>query len=68
MRSQLIHDTHIEAYKIVKDKQNFKEFMLSSKMLDKVNEVKNSYQDEKGLFDAMSRSICPEIFGMKEVK
>ena len=29
MHKGLIHDTHIEAYKITKDKQNFREFMLS---------------------------------------
>lgn len=29
MRNALIHDTHIEAYKITKDRQNFKEYMLS---------------------------------------
>ena len=68
MRNALIHDTHIEAYKITKDRQNFKEYMLSHKMMDKVNEVKDSYENEAELFNAMARSICPEIFGMKEVK
>jgi DNA replication licensing factor MCM7 len=33
MRAGLQHDTHIEAYKITKDKVNFKEFMLSDDML-----------------------------------
>ena len=68
MRNRLVHDTHIEAYKITKDRQNFKEYMLSQKMMDKVDEVRNSFENEQDLFKAMSRSICPEIFGMTEVK
>lgn len=42
MHKGLIHDTHIEAYKIVKDKQNFREYMLSEQMMEKVMEIKNS--------------------------
>ena len=41
MKQGLIHDTHIEAYKITKDKQNFREYMLSDDMMGKVREVKD---------------------------
>jgi len=34
LRAGLAHQTHIEACKIVKDKQNFKEHMLSQEMLE----------------------------------
>jgi DNA replicative helicase MCM subunit Mcm2 (Cdc46/Mcm family) len=37
MRNALIHDTHIEAYKITKDRQNFREYMLGNKMMDQVD-------------------------------
>ena len=64
----LTHDTHIEAYKIVKDKQNFREFMLSDEMMGKVNEIKNETSNEQELFHRLSQSICPEIYGMEEIK
>jgi DNA replication licensing factor MCM7 len=64
----LTHDTHIEAYKISKDKQNFKEYMLSQEMLDRVEEIRNSSESQEQLFQRISSSICPEIFGMDEVK
>jgi hypothetical protein len=34
--ANLIHDTFIDAFKIVKDKQNFKSYMLSEQMLEQV--------------------------------
>ena len=59
-----MHDTHIEAYKIQKDRQNYREFMLSDDMMGKVNELKMETRDENELFERLSSSICPEIFGM----
>jgi DNA replicative helicase MCM subunit Mcm2 (Cdc46/Mcm family) len=59
--------TYIDAFHIEKDKINFREFMLSEDMLEKVNDIKRSMSEEE-LFLKMSRSICPEIFGMEEVK
>lgn len=68
LRAGLAHDTHVEAYQIVKDKENFRDYMLSSKMMERVMEIKDSIRDECELFQRMSASICPEIFGMEEVK
>jgi len=68
MAAGLTHDTHIEAYHIVKDKVNFREYMLSEKMMARVEEVRNSTEDETELFAKFAKSICPEIFGMVEVK
>ena len=64
----LTHDTHIEAFKIVRDKENFKEHMLSDGMMDRVNELKNSMEDESAFFRRVALSICPEIFGMEDIK
>ena len=64
----LFHETHIEACRIVKDKQNFKEFYLSDEIMKDVNEVKESISDDVERFEKMASSICPEIFGMTEVK
>lgn len=68
MAAGLTHDTHIEAYQIIKDKINFREFMLSNKMMEKVDELRDSKTDELELFQRFAKSICPEIFGMEEVK
>lgn len=68
MKAGLMQDTHIEAYKITKDKQNFKEYMLSDEMLERVKDMKENAESEEALFLNMATSICPEIFGMEEVK
>ena len=51
MAKGLTHDTHIEAYKITKDKQNFREYMLSETMMEKVMEIKNSAETPEQLFE-----------------
>lgn len=66
-RSQLQHSTYIEIYQIKKEKTNFKEFMLSTEMLDRVKTMKAQMSEDE-LFRRMADSICPEIFGMEEVK
>lgn len=50
MAKGLVHDTHIEAYKITKDKQNFREYMLSESQMEKVMEVRNSAESQEQLF------------------
>jgi DNA replication licensing factor MCM7 len=64
----LIHDTYIDAFKIAKDKLNFKSYMLSDQMMEKVRAVRQTESSEHDLFVKMANSICPEIFGMEEVK
>lgn len=68
MKAGLSHDTFIEAFKITKDKQNFKETMLTEEMVEKIFDVKNSCESEYHLYTRMAHSICPEIFSMDEVK
>lgn len=41
--------------------------MFSDEMMERVNYIKKSMSEEE-LFTRMSQSICPEIFGMEEVK
>ena len=67
-RSPLFHETHIEACRIIKDKQNYREYMLSDNMMKKVFEIKNQSETEQALFKRLSQSICPEIYGMEEIK
>ena len=47
MHKGLTHDTHIEAYKIIKDKQNFREYMLSEQMMEKVMGIKNEAESQE---------------------
>ena len=37
MRAGLTHDTYVEAYRIVKDKQNFRDTMLSDEIMNRVH-------------------------------
>lgn len=66
-RDRMFHQPFIEAFEIEKDKINFREFMLSEEMMRKVDETKCSMNEEE-LFKKMAHSICPEIFGMEQVK
>lgn len=68
MRAGLSHDTFLEAYQIRKDKQNFRETMLTEDMVEKIFDIKNSCESEYLLYTKMASSICPEIFSMEEVK
>ena len=66
-RDRMFHQAFIDAFDIEKDKINFREFMLSEEMIRKVDETKHSMAEEE-LFKKMAQSICPEIFGMEQVK
>jgi len=46
----LAHETHLEAFKIVKDKECYSEFLLSDDMMGRVNDVKSQCADESHLF------------------
>lgn len=50
MNKGLHHDTHIEAFKIIKDKQNFRDYMLSDEMMQKVKEIRDQCENEAELF------------------
>lgn len=42
--------------------------MLSDERMGKVREVISREEDENALFHRVATSICPEIFGMEEIK
>lgn len=68
MRSGLAHDTYLDCYQVNKDKQNFRESFLSEENLEKVQDIINSSSGEYNLYTRLASSICPEIYGMEEVK
>ena len=41
--------------------------MLSPQMMEKVDSLRQNLSEEE-LFNKISHSICPEIFGMEQVK
>lgn len=64
----LTHDTFLEAFMISKDKQNYRESFLTEDTLTKMDDLKDSSAGEMQLYTRLASSICPEIFGMDEVK
>lgn len=69
MRAGLLtHDTYLEAFQISKDKQNYKDSFLTDDALEKVQDLKNVCQSDVELYERLSSSICPEIFGHEDVK
>jgi len=52
----------------LKDKKNFRETYLTEERMDKVNDIRLSSENDNHLFTRLAASICPEIFGMEEVK
>jgi len=58
----------LEAFKIVKAKENFRETYLSPEIMEKVEDVRGMCATDMDILVRLSKSICPEIFGMEEVK
>ena len=67
-RAGLYQDTFLDAFQIAKDKQNFKETYLSQEKLERISDIRATCASDEELFQRLSCSICPEIFGMEEVK
>lgn len=67
-RGGLSQDTFIEAFEIVKDKQNFKETLLNAERMERVMDIRGTCESDNQLFKRLSESICPEIYQMEEVK
>lgn len=52
----------------MKDKQNFKETYISEQLMERVHDIRSTCETDSHLFARLAKSICPEIFGMVEVK
>ena len=62
-KSKLIHDTYIEAYKIEKEKKNYKDTKINPEMINTLKKEKTNT-----LYLNLAKSIAPEIFGMEDIK
>lgn len=68
MRAGLVHDTFIEAYKITKDKQNYRDSFINDDTISRMQDVRGQCENDHQLYTRLANSICPEIFSMEEVK
>ena len=66
-RGSLRHRTYVDCFEVEKHKQNFRNLNLSEEMETTVSDLRASMSEEE-LFRRMADSICPEIFGMEEIK
>jgi DNA replication licensing factor MCM7 len=64
-KSRLIHDTYIEAFKIVKQKLSYKDTEISEEMIDAIEAQKKKNQD---IYSTLAKSLSPEIYGKDDVK
>lgn len=64
-RSRLIHDTYIEAFKILKHKSSYKDTSMNEEMFVQIEAQKEKTPD---LYSALSKSIAPEIYGLDDIK
>jgi len=64
-KSKLIHDTYIEAFKIEKEKKNYKETKINP---DMINTLKKNEKNNNTFYLNLAKSIAPEIYGMEDIK
>ena len=62
---KLLQDSHIECFKIIKEKLSYKDTSISEHFLEKIEKQKIKTPD---LYSALTKSIAPEIYGMEEIK
>jgi DNA replicative helicase MCM subunit Mcm2 (Cdc46/Mcm family) len=60
----LTQDTYLEAFQILKDKVSHSDALLSDSLMDKVMDIRHTSESDHHLLERISKSICPEIFGM----
>ena len=65
MRAGLIHDTYIEVYNIFKEKKTHEAANINEHILE---EIKEEVNKGGNMYEKVSKSIAPEIFGHLNVK
>lgn len=63
-RESLIHETVIEALKIDVEKKKFNEYTIDPQLISEMKELAGV----EGNIDRLAQSICPEVWGMEDVK
>jgi len=65
MRAGLIHDTYIEVYWIFKEKKTHEASSIAENI---INEIRWEVSEGGNMYEKVSKSIAPEIFGHLNVK
>ena len=63
-REGLIHETVIEALEIEVEKKKFSDYEINAELAQEMKLVAGT----EGNFDKLARSVCPEVWGMEDVK
>lgn len=63
-REGLIHETVIEALEIEVEKKKFSDYEFNAELAQEMKLVAGT----EGNFDKLARSVCPEVWGMEDVK
>ena len=66
-QNDLAFECHLEALKIIREKKKYVEMTLTEEQRESVDRVRRAIGDDD-IFNQMSDSIAPEIYGMNLVK
>ena len=64
----LTQDTYLEAFKIHRDKVGLTNNILSEERMEQIQDIRGTCESDTHLLERLANSICPEIYGMTEVK
>ncbi|KAJ7542087.1 hypothetical protein O6H91_10G089200 [Diphasiastrum complanatum] len=64
MRAGLVADTYLEAMSIVHSKKRYEEYVLTDEEQERIEQL----ADDGDIYNKLSLSIAPEIFGHEDVK
>ncbi|RKP17998.1 MCM-domain-containing protein [Rozella allomycis CSF55] len=64
IRAGLLTDTYLEATHIQHMKQGYSSMIITNDLEEKINEMANT----PGIYNLLSRSIAPEIYGHEDIK
>jgi DNA replication licensing factor MCM7 len=64
-KSRLVHDTYIEAFKIVKEKKSYKDTTIDHGVIAAIESQKAKTPD---IYTTLAKSLAPEIYGKDDVK
>jgi DNA replication licensing factor MCM7 len=65
VKSRLVHDVFIEAFKITKHKLSYRDTELSEDMIQTIMAQKKKTPD---IYTALAKSLAPEIYGKEDIK
>eukprot|EP01083_Nonionella_stella_P083164 229811_1 len=68
MRAGLTTNTYLQCMHINKEKKGYDIGEQDAQLLEEVHQIQAQEQDNNVIYDQLSRSIAPEIYGLEDVK